>query len=694
MEEQLDAEARINALEVRYKKLESDLASATVALTNDKFSANVYRKAIEHEVKEHVYGKILKAVSIVGLVAGFGLSVGFYARIQSQIATQVQNEIRSSQDSFVSAGDELTRDNLMLLISQILPQGENQQWALSEITGSRRQTFSQILRSVIEKPTEEYERTFALRFAAQNRLPELAPTLMDAFQNEDLELGTRLDAFRGLLISSSNTQLAGFLDGYAANSAGRDEPLTLQMMRELARSEVDPDIVDAFLQGTDAVMNDENTLMAVNAFYLRNQGRAFAAIKSRYDLSGLDSRFYRFFNATSDVIDYGSRPEVVTAELIAAAANTINAELQKLAQSYSDQGEDFSTLKLYGGYALLRLGDKSVAENNALFGTMFPESILEDIRALKLFPQYMDFLAELHVPLSEQSTLLQGHLYDFLSDYEWNNREKSYRYAPAYADSATDLKMLDELKSTAGEIVQISLSLSRMAPWDWTRNLVTQFPDAASEVPFFSPAETRLTGTLQQQYSLSNWFYGTSFKWDGSAAQFRKVAIEDYVLAELRTGNREPYLQNMYSNSFDSQVWTRDVLSLFPQAASELWPSSRPSGTEDDQYALYSWVSNEIVDWEPASSTYRAVTQALAIERLRTGDRDLYLRVMERGVFEQDSWIQTIYPLFPEAPALVFSDASVTGLSYEQDMLWFWVRENEFRWSGTAYTLIDSAELL
>ena len=63
----------------------SDLEAGLTSLMDQQFDANVYRKALEHTVQEHVFTKIQKAVLIVGALGSIGFVVMARGFIKDQV---------------------------------------------------------------------------------------------------------------------------------------------------------------------------------------------------------------------------------------------------------------------------------------------------------------------------------------------------------------------------------------------------------------------------------------------------------------------------------------------------------------------------------------------------------------------------------------------------------------------------------
>jgi hypothetical protein len=473
----------------------SDLEAGLTSLMDQQFDANVYRKALEHTVQEHVFTKIQKVVLIVGALG----SIGFVVMARGFIKDQVDQAIKAQYAQFTEATDEAERTSLLLLLSDASTGNVFAQQTIHE----RMEELGPRLEKFIAEPRSPQERQLAMGLYERESLPRLRDELLILFEDEGAPIADRRAALR-VLLQDPNVDISRVLRG-SQNAAFRREAAGVLA----GRATSNPEVADFV---ATAVRNDTSTLRAAVLFFVVNPAL-------------WDSAAYHQSLFPRSAKQRGREPyqmiiAVATADIL---TEDLLAQVEEV-ESKGLTGQDSTTANFFNSHlalAFLRQGQPDpfarVLAQSPAPESLYPKSVWRGT-ILPLFPDALDAADAQQVTDPYELSLRVGAQ---LAGATWTG--SSYQ-------SCSDESSLDRLTQGSLDCYLEVMSYGYYEPQRWLRSVLPLFPDYAA------PAAG---GDEIEQDQLWAWVERTDLQFDGTAYRcVDPAACRPVDLAELPTEGR------------------------------------------------------------------------------------------------------------------------------------------------------------
>ncbi len=629
----------------------SEVNTGLMALNDKHFDGNVYRNALAHDFKEHVYTKIRNLFGAVAIVAGIG-GVFF---VNAAIDRVVRSTINEQQSQFVDASENLTRERLVFLLREIRDgatrswmeraPGHDEELRLRAQEIQNEPEFLPYLQEFIKDRTDRYSQALAIHYVGFAREKRLIDPVL-AVLEDGRSAEARVQALNTLLQFPTTAEIAEKAQGVLEGEHVRRSPLWSELARTLsltpvrtasAREFADALMQEALRSQRAEVYRDAVLFYAVNpALWTQAHRREFGAFE----------------------------------EVLAQAVSSIGRSQD------ANATEQQRLLRQYRALRLLRQGDSGVFSNADLDYPHFPVEIWEEL--LALFPGFKPQPADAYAYGDERRDLqslpddlrqTQIQLWAKLPYFEWDKTRKLYVYNDPQDPSIAALKQ--------GDVEEMRMYLWDAAyePERW-REILDLFPHFRDQ-----PRDSNVFIDESAQYQLSRELH--NYVWDGQR-RYEYRDPQEASIASLRVGDTSLASGYLAVADFEEEQWRR-VLELFPDELAR-YQQDGLVGISEQQSAFVDALHLQI--WNPDSGNYRRGDwQTASIDRLASGDPSAYFDIMENGYYEPDVWVGRVLPLFQNLPDELF-EGSPSGTEEEQDLLWGWAsdshQEGQLELSGTA----------
>ncbi|HSG80767.1 MAG TPA: hypothetical protein VLC48_00850 [Gemmatimonadota bacterium] len=473
----------------------SDLEAGLTSLMDQQFDANVYRKALEHTVQEHVFTKIQKAVLIVGALG----SIGFVVMARGFIKDQVDDAIKAQYAQFTEATDEAERTSLLLLLSGASGGNVFAQQTIRE----RMEELGPRLEKFISEPRSPQERELALDLYERESLPRLRDELLALFEDEGAPNADRRAALR-VLLEDPNVDISRLLRG-SQNAVFRREAAGVLAGRATSNPEI-----ASFI--SEAARSDTSTLRSAVLFFVVNP--------ALWDSAAYHQSLFPRSAKQRGPGPYAAIIDVATAD---ALTEDLVAEVEEV-ESKGLAGLDSTTANFFNAHlalAFLRQGEPDrfarVLAQSPVPESLYPKSVWRGT-ILPLFPDALDAADAQQVTDPHELSLLVGAQ---LAGAAWSGSS----YQSCSDDSSVERLTQGDL----GCYVEV-MNYGYYEPQRWLRSVLPLFPDYAA---------AGAGGDEIEQDQLWGWVERTDLEFDG--AVYRCVdpaACRPVDLADLPTEGR------------------------------------------------------------------------------------------------------------------------------------------------------------
>ncbi|MBE9177175.1 hypothetical protein IQ268_01120 [Oculatella sp. LEGE 06141] len=578
----------------------SDIETQQIAFTEDKFEPHVYRKALELNVKEHVYGKVLGVITVGTIVLNSGIFFFLQNTIQSEITKGIEEEIAEKIPTLLEDSERARHDNLLFLL-QVSNQGDEGAWARRSIQELREENekYTQLLLSFIDPDTPDVkqERLLAIDYAARTRDLGLLEVLFKSCKSVAHTSEVRSKSFEALLQYPSETVLR-VLNEVVKPEENRG-PFWENMVQALATrnidTQLDKDIASKMMHDALGSTNPDVFTSAVIFFMLNPdqwQESYSSSIANKELLlpledvkklikAGMKDASSSEQQKAREILDTAIEASEATDSKSANQPRTVRLSLEKL-----------QDIQKYFSLTLLRSGTKDLFEYS--YGYYYPYNVwLEEV--LPLFPSFAteDGRKPNDAITEADQRYMQDQLNSQLEDAVWN--PDIAKYEPLSQDLS--IRRLREGKMDS--YLDWAYS-SYYEPEIWLGDIFPLFPgakDAFSTVP---------TGTDEEQETLRYWVSSNQLRWRTERRVYELIDLEKESITELKQGDVSGFVSWMSSGYYTQDDWINKVLPLFsPEIRAEVF-SSAPTGTNTEQDDLWNWVKNhqDQMQWVPASQRY------------------------------------------------------------------------------------------
>lgn len=509
---------RVAELDERLKNLETGL----LAVQEGKFEPDVYRKALQLSVQDHVYSRLRNIIWIVTLLAGLGLTYLAVTTIEAaaEKAVVAHNpefhalQAEARREILISSLNEAWRD----LGSGKPPEGS---FAVQRIR-DRGAEFRELVVGFLEEGSR-HERMLAASYAGAVADRTLHEAMLNAARDAMIPASDRAEVFRAILRSGDeelrhrfrkevlDPELEGFENGGLS-------PAAREIMFAVVREDVREDwsinlLLEGLASGNRELERACLRFVAVNHDLLSADHAETLARK----LVGRQEYQWvvKLFPARSG----GGAP--LSEEVHESAANFLARE-ESLLRKLGDEGEKaFEKVRRGLALALLRGGRPELFEEVMSSGYYPWDTWLAHVAPI--FPDFE--YDETEAEAEEGQLAIEDRLYFELDLHEWDPTRRAYQYVepelpPGIQDWASAEMALEALEAGDFDPYIDFMRRSYFEDEVWETAIRPRFPDAE---------EIGESGDPFSQDRLWHWVETRrgDLAWDTGAKTFRLPETDD-----------------------------------------------------------------------------------------------------------------------------------------------------------------------
>lgn len=571
-------QAELQQERLKLKSFEEGLAemnTGLMSLIDNNFDGNVYRNALEHSFKEHVYTKIRNLFGTIAIIAGIG---GFFF-VNVTIEKMVTNTIEKKSGEFLQASHDLTRERLIFMLRDLKESPER----AARIREEPRMLpyLTELVRSEGDPTTQIRAIEYAGTVQEKKLLEPLLEILEDGKNPE-----VRVQALKALLGFLPNPKVAEKIDEVmSVESNTVDTNPTSRLWLELT------DVLSRAKYHSDETRDMANSQMQVALRSKRPE--LFRAAVLFYLLN--KELWEDSFEKTIRI-----RKRKEWGGLIKSPEGESNEKFLDEEISQTESYYAYEQLNLIRGYVALAKLEKGKNKDNWVLRDVlhplndeasppvFPAAVWNDVLT-NLFPDFRPSIdttdytqAEEPIrpqPYTSEEQWQQSELWSRLNHYEWIEDKNRYTYIDPQALSITKLKTGNS--ELFKEILNDQFMYYEDENWRQILDLFPEFRDEWANEGVFKDRDWQ---------DIFNEYYLSLYKWDEEKKRWVVVEEElldqESVIYALEQGDKE--MLEWYLSEYgplDSEYW-RLAMEMFPDFSDNDKAQEQPVDIEEQQRRL------------------------------------------------------------------------------------------------------------
>ncbi|GAB4381245.1 MAG: hypothetical protein Kow00121_39320 [Elainellaceae cyanobacterium] len=510
----------------------SDIETHYISKVDEKFDADVYRKALVNNVHEYTFGKIMASLGALTLLFNAGISVYVYNQIQEITKETVKEQV----PTLISDSEEVVRDNLIsllkdsrdgdrLAIEQIKSKPKSIQ-LLKELIAPKKSEDSDELADLSQAVARE-QAILAIDYAGKTKEPELLETLFEVLNAGKTPLEVRDKALQALLQYSADDSktLERVLSIVQTDENSTESTGSLWIVKTLSTFDAGRSNreINAIMQ--QALLSDKLDTAKYAVIY-------FILNPNQWQEDSLNADYSKAEVALSD-----DNRDLVKLLIESSSANSekeqqdearehLNQRISEAEGRSGGSSKDFNKVQLqeiqkYFALALLQSGNDNglldFYSSSSLPPNLYyynPEAWLKQVHSL--FPDSDQLFSSAPTGTEEEQDQFLNWYYN--TPLQWNATSRVYEELSAQSS-------IEQLEENNLDPFLMWMESEYYDSQEWLDKVYPLFPDAKEL--FF---ET-LTGTYEEQDQLWHWVQENreQLQWNDGQHQYRLPVINPQI---------------------------------------------------------------------------------------------------------------------------------------------------------------------
>lgn len=662
------------------------LEMGLIRLNDDKFDADVYREAVSLQVKEHIYGRLLRILGFISFLLGFGALMGAGLWIESRMEAKLNSKLQIVAPSLSKAGEQVRMDRLEFLLER---QDYQKNPAVSN-PAIREDRYMPLLKEFIDSGSER-RRILACAYAEANQPESLIDALFGVVNDSNIKGTIRLAAYRALstyddeevgnrMIKCLGDELRenvslGLADEFIQVLKGRFERglVEEQLSQKLLEIIADPDISDE-----------------------RIHRAAFSSLSAHKEPKPLIARAARNLSAARSQLGHNPFGQVWEDAMVAIVAMDVRArDIEKTMMEQVPSPDD----RITGSVEHFRRLDTATA---IIWGTRYGSD---------RFSRHIIRMSE-KKELKDNLWLRWADIYSALYASDGNPSEPLYNRAKKWFDDA--IKQSKTAREKPALTRLIAHAAFHMTVAELSVGEKTFYADTDISNLWKDHVDDRLWKNEMNGVNTLRFIWASMERVDPGERrmQFRSLLEEAemyqnigfmtpaaIILKDLTEGRMQKFLEFMATDYFSPDIWQDKIRPMFPQFTPEVssedeiliqdqlaaWVERFQSFLHQDNERIYRLEEGFPPNWKEAVLMLMSTGQDLQPFADAIIGFFSFLNFQQESTpyYTPDVWRNRILPKFPESGIVADED----GISSEEKATFIaWLEENRWRLAYQADT--------